>query len=86
MRRINRETALQIINSGKFCTVTFATRGKDSIRVMNGRTGVKKNIKGNAPYRAADHGLIRFYENGSNGGYKSIPIERILNVNKKQVI
>lgn len=35
----------QMIEGGQFCTVTFVTKSGE-IRTINGRTGVKKYIKG----------------------------------------
>lgn len=87
--RIERKEAVNIIKSGKFCTVKFAKRTDNSSRTMNCRTGVKKYLKGdkgNGPaYRAADHDLIPVYDL-KEGQYRSIPIERILAVNGKIVI
>ena len=87
--RIARKDAVNIIKSGKFCTVTFVKRSDNSMRTMNCRTGVKKYLKGVAgqgpAYKAADHDLIPVYDL-KEGQYKSIPVERIQVVNGKTVI
>lgn len=46
---LTRDEARKLIeneNSGKIFTVTFVTRGDQTKRKMNCRTGVKKNVKG----------------------------------------
>jgi hypothetical protein len=84
--RITRDVAVGIIKSGKICSVKFVKRSTDTVRVLNGRSGVKRYLKGGpAPYNAKEHNLIVFYDM-KEAAYKSIPIERVLAVNGKQVI
>ena len=42
----------QLASTGNFCTVTFVT-SKGDIRTINGRTGVKKYVKGTGKRTAA---------------------------------
>lgn len=71
---------LERINSGKFCTVKF--RKKDgSIRIMKGRTGVKKYLKPGAKSSNIDAkglGLVTFYE--LNNGYRSFYAKDLISV------
>lgn len=79
---MTRKSALEIIGSGKFCSVSFATVDGREIKQMVCRTGVKKHLKGGV--KATPKDLITVYSMDRRG-YRSISPERILSVNGKQI-
>lgn len=85
---MNRKAALEIIKSGKFFTAKFTKKNGEQ-RTLNGRYGVKKHLKGGVmPYKPGDYGLVVVHENespGKAGGYKSLPINEIFELNGKPV-
>ncbi len=62
MKTINQEEARVLVRDYKgsqFFTVSFIKRGDGSLRVMNCRKGVKKDVKGvGHRYNVASKGLI----------------------------
>lgn len=45
---MSKHIAEKLASSGQFCTVTFVTKSGET-RTINGRTGVKKYLKGGTP-------------------------------------
>lgn len=56
-----------LVSSGQFCTVTFLTKTGE-VRTLNGRTGVKKYLKGTGERTAqtGDKYLLLYTRSGSN--------------------
>lgn len=85
------EAASLIENSkGALFTVTFIKNDKTE-RVLNGRLGVKKHLKGgNLPYDPKDHDLIPLYDMQAEvgKGYRMLNKNRItaLRINGKNYI
>jgi hypothetical protein len=84
---MDREEVLKRISNGKFFTVTFIKRSDGSLRVLNGRTGVKKNLKpeGQQPYDPKDHNLVTVYDMKVRG-YRNISCERIVAIKANGVV
>lgn len=83
--KITQEEARTILRSGGFVTVTF--RKKDgSIRVLNGRSGVKAYIKKvGLPYDAKEHGIVILWEtrrpeDQPSQKYRAIRLESIIKI------
>lgn len=69
----------------KIFTVEFIKRSDGKVRVLNGRLGVHKGLKGEGQrYDPASRGLVTVYDL-KNEGYRMIPLESIqkLKANKK---
>jgi hypothetical protein len=67
-------------NSGKgeFFTVTFVKRTDGTTRVLNGRLGVRRYLKGgDLPYNAAEKELLPVYDT-KKAGYRMIDLRSIL--------
>ncbi len=86
--KITPEQAREIIHTGKFVTVTFRKRD-ESIRVMNGRTGVAKYVKGEAgkgrAYDFDEHGIVNLYETKNeaeepSAKYRSVRLASLISV------
>lgn len=79
---ITKQQAAGLIsrNRGKFFTVTFVKRTTGETRVLNGRQGVKKHLKGGeAAYSFSEKKLLPVFDLQKNA-YRSIPIEGITEV------
>jgi hypothetical protein len=64
--------------NGEFFTVTFSKRTDGTIRVLNGRLGVRRHLKGgNLPYDAAEKELLPVYDT-KNAGYRMINLRSII--------
>jgi hypothetical protein len=58
----SKEKVLNEISDGQICTITFVKKNGD-VRVMNGRVGVKKGVKGvGHKFNPADKGLLQFFD------------------------
>jgi hypothetical protein len=67
-------------NSGKgeFFTVTFVKRTDGTTRVLNGRLGVRRYLKGgDLPYSAAEKELLPVYDT-KKAGYRMIDLRSII--------
>lgn len=85
-KRISKENAINLLNTGKICQVEFIKRSDDTRRVVNCRTGVKSHSKGGKlKYDPSSHQLIIVFDMQERK-YLSIPEERILKINGRQVI
>ena len=66
-----------LIDTGKFCTVTFIKRSTGELRKMTCRTGVKRHLQGGSkPYSSNAHGLITVFDLAKQA-YRSIPLDGI---------
>ena len=77
--QITKQQAAGLItrNRGKFFTVTFTKRTTGERRVMNGKQGVRRYLKGGpAAYSFQEKGLIPVFDI-TKSEYRSIPIEGI---------
>lgn len=77
--QITKQQAAGLIsrNRGKIFTVTFVKRTTGETRVLNGRQGVKKHLKGGeAAYSFSEKQLLPVFDM-VKGEYRSIPIEGI---------
>lgn len=64
-------------SQGEFFTVEFVKRTTGETRVLTGRTGVHKDLKGTGhKYDPAAHKLLPVYDI-VNHGYRSIPVDAI---------
>jgi hypothetical protein len=80
--QITKQQAAGLIsrNRGKFFTVTFTKRTTGETRVLNGRQGVTKHLKGGeAAYNFSEKRLLPVFD-VVKGEYRSIPIEGITEV------
>ncbi len=83
------KTVAQIIKAqdGKTVTVTFIKRGIDKVtgkkgerRVLNGRLGVKKHLKGGElKYNPKDYDLLTIFDMQKKG-YRSIALDTVESV------
>lgn len=73
---INKQIALNLINSGKFVTVEFIKKDGNK-RVMNCRAGVKKHLAGGKSTIAHIPELVSVW---TNKGYRCFNIDRLLSV------
>lgn len=84
------KTIASIIKSqdGKAVTVTFTRRTDDpktgakkgDVRVLNGRLGVKKHLKGGTmAYNPADYKLLTIFDMQKQG-YRTIPLDTVSEV------
>ena len=77
--RITKQQAAGLIsrNRGKFFTVTFTKRTTGEERILNGRQGVKRYLKGGpAAYNFAEKKLLPVFDCQIQA-YRSIPVEGI---------
>lgn len=75
---MEREQVLNLIGDGTWCTVEF-TKADGSYRVLNGRMGVHKHLRGgDKAYDDATHNTVTVYENGND--YRTIRCDRIVRV------
>ena len=86
VKKVSREDLVKIIKStdprnsgkGEFFTVTFTKRTDGSIRILNGRLGVRKHLKGgDLPYDAAAKELLPVYDTKAEG-YRMIDLRSII--------
>ena len=80
--QINRQQAVGLItrNRGKFFTVIFTKRTTGEQRVLTGRQGVTKHLKGGpAAYSFSEKKLLPVFDT-QKGEYRSIPVEGIQEV------
>ena len=73
-----------LVSTGNFCTVTFLTNDGE-VRTINGRTGVKKYIKGTGTPRTAstnDKYFLVYTRNGSRSfdAPRNIAKNRIISI------
>jgi hypothetical protein len=76
-REVTRRDAANLIRAskGKIFTVVFTKRGDGSERVLNGRLGVKRYLKGGSlPFDPFEKGLIPVYDIQKKD-YRMIPID-----------
>jgi hypothetical protein len=78
---------------GKFATVVFKKKSDGSTRILNGKTSVKRGLKGGeASYDAKSRGQLRVFdvnlkENGKRvGGYRSVTASNVEEVRSGKVI
>ena len=77
--QITKQQAASLIsrNRGKIFTVTFVKRTTGETRVLNGRQGVTKHLKGGpAAYNFSEKKLLPVFDL-QLGAYRSIPVEGI---------
>jgi hypothetical protein len=67
-------------SNNQMMTVTF-TKADSQVRTINGRTGVKKHLKGGVSTIAGKDELFGIYE--INGGYKCFNLNRLIEVKMK---
>lgn len=78
----NEKLIASIIKSqnGKAVTVTFTKRGDGSTRVLNGRLGVTKHLKGGElKYDPKKYKLLTIFDMQKND-YRSIPLDAVQSV------
>lgn len=78
MINLNKIGLEKILNSGKFCTVTFIKKD-GSTRVINGRMGVKKHLRG-GKRTSSESEYIMFYD-VVNKGYRNVAKDSIIGIN-----
>ena len=77
--QITKQQAAGLItrNRGKFFTVTFTKRTTGEQRVLNGKQGVTKHLKGGpAAYSFSEKRLLPVFDT-TKSEYRSIPVEGI---------
>lgn len=89
MKTINKKQALDLIqqSNGKTFSVIFTKKDKTK-RLLNGRTGVKKGVKGTGmAYNPLSKGLLPIYDMQKKG-FRMINLETIeaLKINKTEYI
>ena len=79
MKKVTRAELAKMLRSGDFVTVTFIKKD-ESVRVLNGRHGVKKFLKGGK--RTSDpKDYVMMYESGQKP--RNVRIDRIISVRYK---
>ena len=80
--------AQSLASTGQFCTVTFVKENGE-IRTINGRTGVKKYLKGNKrSVKTEELYLLLWTRNGSNkfDAARNIARDRIISIKAHGVL
>lgn len=82
-QKISRALAGQMIrevNDGQFFSVTFIKRSDKTIREMNCRKGVKKNLAGGTlAYNPSIKSLVSVFDVKADG-YRMIPLEGVMSI------
>lgn len=76
---MKRGKVLKIIGNGRFFSVKFIKRTTGEIRVLNGRTGVKKALGGTPVFKDEDYDLVTVWDMQKHG-YRKIPVDNILEI------
>ena len=88
MKAVSADKAKDLLKSGQFVTVTF-TKKDGTVRVLNGRAGVRKGVKGvGMNYNADDKGIVILYEvnnpaENPSDKYRAVRIASIVNFKHK---
>lgn len=83
---MNIKQAIAVLKSGRFFSAEF-TKKDGTIRVINGRTGVKKHLKPNSKgsaYDARERGYLPVFDVQANG-YRLINLQTITKVNNLKI-
>ena len=76
---LSRDEVLKIVDDNRIFTVRFL-RKDNSERVLTGRLGVRKGVKGvGKRFKDEDHNLITVYEMNGNG-FRSFNVDRVLEI------
>lgn len=85
VKGFSKQELLKEISDGQICTMTFVKKD-GTIRVMNGRVGVSKGVKGvGHKFNPADKGLLQFYDIQSQG-HRFVNINTLLSVKAKGIL